>query len=574
MSRARLFALVPALAACAFGIARWSSSPAPAPRIAASATVAVEAPSDRKPSPARPATRQGVRARYRVSSDQRVLVNGKEEARIQLEGSWTTTSADAESAEARFAATKIALRGAQAPSAADMAAPVSLVMKDGVLGAMAFSDETPRAARGLLTGLATTFQHTDRPGASFRVEEEDLLGRYVATYTRSGENRMVRTRSRYTHLRDASGLSTVKALRMVPEERTELRFDEQGLVSAEVHVDNTFSMGESAAVIKTILSAKLHREDIEPVTLPPARTIEGEPISDHLDRTALTRSRDAARVGGAKAPELLAEARRVSHLDRKNPETQKHISVTSRRLSALSRLDDGAAVALADAIRSEPRDAAQVSLLAGSLASAGAPAATNALAKLLDEPLPPEARSAVVVNLGLSRAPTSESVNALSAALDQPGSAEAALALGTQAGKLGEDGGEDAVDLLLQRYEAATSDDERHVYLEALANSGSRKALPVMLAALRGASFELSRVAAYSLRFIPGDDVDDLLLALITSGSTVTIEAVRATAVRSPALWQPRLQAAKQQFQGQKRVVDAIDAVLARWGNLAAAPSP
>jgi hypothetical protein len=241
--------------------------------------------------------------------------------------------------------------------------------------------------------------------------------------------------------------------------------------------------------------------------------------------------------------------------------------VAVKRLSALARLDQGAATTFAEAIRNEPTDAAAVSLLAGALASANTPSATNALASLLDAELPPDARGAVLVNLGLAKAPTDESVAALSAALDKPQGGAAALALGSQASKLGDEGaGEDAVDLLLARYASATTDEERALYLESLANTGSRKALPVMVAALQGQSFALARVAAYDLRFIPGEDVDDILLSLIQAGSAVMVEAIRATALRSPALWQPRLEAAKAQFAGEKRVLDTIASVLGHWG--------
>jgi hypothetical protein len=568
MSRRPLLALAPVLVASALGLAAWSAH-RDAPRATSSVAAAAALPATAVG--ARPAAAEARRSRYRLSWEQHAFAGGREQAAVILDGLWTTTERAGAPSSAQLAATRIVGRGAAAPSAADLAAPVALGATDGVLDAMGFDAETPRAARALLTSLATALQHTDRPGPSWSVEEEDVLGRYVASYTRAAGGRVVRTRDRYTHLRGGAGLTAERAPGLSPVERSELRFDADGLASAHVTVRHAFSLGEGMPAVELTLVATLEREDVATVALPPAAGPDLSPLSDHADRAGITRLRDEARVAGAKAPELLAEARRVAHLDARPADGQRHRSVIVKRLAALARLDGGAAAAIAEGIRREPADLAAVSLLAGSLASANAPAATNALAGLLDDALPADTRGAVLVNLGLARVATGESVAALTSALDAPQGATAALALGTQAGKLGEDGaGTEAVDQLLARLAAATSDDERGLYLEALANTGSRQALPALQAALQDPSFALARLGAYGLRFIPGDDVDDLLLALLQGGSVVTVEAVKATAYRSAALWQPRLEAARAQFAGEKRVLDTIAAVLGRW----AAPAP
>jgi hypothetical protein len=54
---------------------------------------------------------------------------------------------------------------------------------------------------------------------------------------------------------------------------------------------------------------------------------------------------------------------------------------------------------------------------------------------------------------------------------------------------------------------------------------------------------------------------------LIQGGSTVVLEAIHAVAYRSPVVWKPRLEAAKPQFAGQKRALDAIQVVLSQWAN-------
>jgi hypothetical protein len=569
MSRRPLVLTAAAAATALLALFAWPSRPGHAP--AARAASAIEAASAAAPAggAAAPAARRAARARYRLSSTQRAVIDGREQASVVVEGTWTTTERADGRTEARFAATRIDVRGDKAPSAADVADPIELVSRDGVLAGIAFEGSTPRAARALLTGLATTFQSSERPGASWTVEEEDLLGRYVAEYQRSAD-RVTRRRGRYLALRGAGGLSADHARALVPSESTELRFDDHGLVSATVRIGSTMAIGKGKSALSMSLVATLVREAADDVPLVAGLSRDAAPISDHLDRAALARSRDEALVAGKDAPELLAEAARAAHLDRVQPDAGKERALALRRLSALVQLDGEAAGAIAGALRRDPRDGATASLLLGALSSADAPAATNALASLLeDDSLPPEARSLVLTHLALARTPTAESAAALTKALAGPSGAEAALALGAQARGLDDDGvGDDAIDQLLARYAQASDADEKRLDLLALANTGSRRVLPVMISAVRGNDFELARVATYGLRLIPGDDVDELLVTLIQGGSPEIMEAIQAAGYRSPAVWKPRLEAARGQFAGQKRVADALQAVLARWANL------
>ena len=149
--------------------------------------------------------------------------------------------------------------------------------------------------------------------------------------------------------------------------------------------------------------------------------------------------------------------------------------------------------------------------------------------------MPPSTRDQILMNLALAKAPTADSAAALADQLDGPQSSTAALALGAQAGTLGDDASGDAIDTLLERYADATTIADKILYLDALANTGSRRALPVMQDAIQqGESYPLACAGAFGLRRIPGDDVDDLLQALIQGGTVVIVQAIKATAYRSP----------------------------------------
>lgn len=565
MSRRKLVVAAAPIALSLLALALAPSRPS-APR--ASAPHAEEArPTQVAALPARPA----VRAQYRLSSVQRAIIDGREQASVQIEGTWTTIERAAGVTEARFAASRIEAVGEQAPSAADVAAPFELASVDGTLRAIAFPEATPRAGRALLTGLATTLQHTDRREQAWKVEEEDLFGTYVAEYERLGDGRVSRKRAAYTKLRGAAGLAPGASGELQASERTELSFDEKGLVAASVSVVFTMPIAKGRAPIRMVTEAKLAREEVQEIAWSAGLGLEAAPISDHVDRAGIARRRAETKVAGATAPELVAEVRRAAHLDAAKGDPFPARADARRRLTSLMALDDGAAKAAGDAIRRDPRDAASVALLTSALSAAETPSGANTLAALFeDASLPPEAKEQVLTALALSHAPTAESAAALTRALDQPRGERAALALGAQARALGDDGiGGDAVDELLQRYADATTPADKRAYLLALGNTGSPKALDVMLAAMRGSDFSLARLATRGLRLIPGDEVDDVLFALIEHGSPLMLDAIQAAGSRSPELWKPRLQAAATQFAEHDQVVDAIKSVLVRWTNLA-----
>lgn len=573
MSRRPLYLVVPALLACALGYLKLAPSTASAlaKTAATSAAVVEEAPREARPSAPRARVTQ---ARYRLVSEHRALVNGVESAKVMVQGAWITTPRTGDRTEVRLSADRITVTGDKAPLPGDVAAPFVMENRDGVLAALAFSDATPGKSRDFLAGLATLLQHSDRPGDTWTVEEEDLAGVYEAQYTRSGDT-VTRQRGRYTKMRGPSGLEAREGDALQSSEESRFTFDAKGLVRATVKLAQTSVIAKGMPTVEIRATATLVREDVAEVALEAGARLAPEAITTHVDHAAIARRRQEKLVAGAHASELIADARAAAHLDRKEPGVDRQRNTALRRLSALVQLEGDTAREIGQAIREDANDAESVRLLAGSLASAKSSDATGALASLLDAPLPDESRSIVLANLALARKPTAESAAALTSALDQPMGAQAALALGAEAARLGDDpASNDAVGTLLARYEAATTPAERRLYLEALGNTGSREALPVMLAAIQGGDYALARAGALGLRLIPGDDVDDALAVLIESASPVMFEALEAVGSRSPTLWKPRLVALEERFAGQKRVLEAIEALLTRWGNLSVPAKP
>lgn len=571
MSRRPLYLLAPAFLACALGYFAWPESSALGTNSTKEQAAQQTAPNHAQHESAqRPTNGVAQKARYKLTFEHRSTIDGKEAVVVETAGTWTTMERAGGDIEVQLSPTRIVIKGDQAPSNQDVADPFTLKMHDGGLLAVAFAEGTTDRAHNLLVSVATALQYTNRPGQTWTVEEQDLMGRYEATYNRVGQ-RVQRTRGAYTQLTSGNG-SQSDGNTLQSTEDSSFSFDDKGLVSATIKLDQKSALGQGLPTITMALRVKLERIESIEVALVAAPARATTAIAPRMDRASAEKNRRLSIVAGATMTELLEAARSAAHLGEDTPMRYREQAKVMRRLTALVELDPNAANELAAAIKKDPADLDAARLLTGALASAESPRATNALGSLLGEELPEETRSAVLMNLGLARMPTTESEAALTKALDGPLGNQAALALGNQAHTMGEENGAGAVDTLLGRYEAAKTSEERLAYIEALANTGSREVLPVMHAAITGNDFTAARAGALGLRLIPGDDVDDTIYGLIAQGSVLTLEAIKAASYRSPSMWEPRLEKVRTMYQEETRVVEAIQAVLAQWASRKVAP--
>jgi hypothetical protein len=527
------------------------------------------------------------RAHYRLAYEQRVTVPGQEPTIVHVEGEWIATPRRDGRTEVQLSPTTLDGPGKELPIAMELDAAAQLVTERGALVAIGFPERMPVRARKLLTGLATTFQYTAGAGASWAAAEEDLTGRYDATYRRSGAQggddtrveQIERGRARFTALRTEEGLSARSAEGATPAERTRFRVDADGVVGAAVELDVSFALGPGLEPVRMALRASLERESIELVPAPVGEVLAAAPISGFADFEGARRNADRSAVAGATLDELLVEAKRAAGIagrDGGQPRAQ-----ALARLAALIRLEPEAAEEIAAQIHNAPEDLAEVRVLAGALASSRVAAGTDALARLLERgaggaagepgaelPLPADARGAIVGALSLASPVTSASLRALSAGLDQPHGDQAALGLGTHGRKAREQdpaAANAAVELLLARHAGARDPGARRLYLESLGNAGSEKALPVLRAAMQGGDRSLAMAATFSLRFVPGADTDALLEQAMTRPATA-LSAIRAAGYRDPARFRALLYTAQEQYAGNDAIQGEIRAILRRWG--------
>jgi hypothetical protein len=317
--------------------------------------------------------------------------------------------------------------------------------------------------------------------------------------------------------------------------------------------------------VQLVLHASLDRASIEHVVPPGGDAFVAAPIASYADFEGARRNADLSLVNGASMADLLVELKQAAAIaGREGGNARAQVMA---RLAALIRLDPEVAEEVAQHVRDHAGELDETKVLLGALASTRIAAGTNALAGLMGDELPDPARAAVVGALSFSSPPTDASLKALSAGIEQPHGDQSALGLGTHGRKLrAQDpaGADAATDLLLQHHARAATDNERRLYLEALGNNGAPRALPILRTAIAGDNRKLAAAAAFSLRYVPGAEVDTLLEQSIARPE-VALAAIRAAGYRDAAHWRPLLIAAQEQYAGNDGIQGEIRAILRRW---------
>lgn len=510
------------------------------------------------------AVRRATRTTYALDYRRDLVVSGRAIEPLTIRGTWAVEPVD------REAVVEVTLEGAALggpgvlPEAEALALPFQLRVAGGKLSALAFDPALQAEARDLIATVATAVQLTEGEGASWTAVEEDLNGRYEATYEREPGGGLVRTR-RYTALRTPAGWNEKQAAAVRVEGDTRFELDAAGVVRATVAERVTIALDDQRGAAEARIEATLVRDDMRTVAPRPGADLAFGPIA--LAATPMSRGDvDAQLLGDHDLDSLLAAFSELEGLPARGPAAGKWRATQLLRLRALLRQSPEAAPdvarAFAERAGGDPRE---LSILAQSLAEAGTPESRDALLDLAVAELPAGARERVVLALGRLDEPTAETAGAIARSLDdrELGSVPA-LALGSAAGKLAGSDAEaagGAVDELLTRYAEASSYDERRLYLQALANSGDPRAMEALRAALVGGDPRLAEVAAFGLRFMPGPDADTLLAGLLAGpGLTrVRVEAVRAIGFRDLQVWRPLLERAR-----DREEVDAVRQAIER----------
>ncbi|APR76606.1 Hypothetical protein A7982_01953 [Minicystis rosea] len=551
-----------------------STSAAPAPLAATLAATPVSTAASARTGSPRAGARM-LERRYALDYRHTLSVDGQAQIPLRVRGTWTTaTSLDRDDDRIGVVLSDAELSGMVGTlSGRDLQEPFEIAKgEQGSLSRLGFSPETPIAVRGHLGTLASALWYSPGEGARWTVEEQDRTGRYWAVYARRGANEVVRTRARFTAVRGPTGLDPAEAKAFSATGETRFLFDAEGLCEVVVDERITMRMGDGLPTLVAHVEATLRRIESREVAHRRGDPLPLEELRAHGQADDSSKHDvDRERLGGASTKEVLDKLGAVAGLPQQSKAESRWRTDAFLTTRALLRVKPEATAEVEKAFRDHAAgDPRVVSLLAGALGEAGTPQANAALIDLLSSDLPTMARHNVAGAMAMSEAPTAASVEALKDAMSDPEIGHtSALALGAQARTLATGDRElsgSAVAELIQRYEAATTRDERLVYLNALANSGAPEALPIMRAALASGDSRLAQSAAYGLRFIPGSEADELLAGLLRGDASqaLKVQAIEAIGFRDPKVWKTRLVEARAQ-QASNLVREAIDSVLSHW---------
>lgn len=547
-----LMILVAASAALAATVAALLADVTPTPTTHASRVA--EVPATRRASVVGPAAHRTTR--YTLELSQAATSGGRALPMETIEAEWL-----AERLDDRLRVRLADIRTSEAHPLADLRRTRMEIGfgADGTRQTIGFDAETTPTQREHLTLLATLFVPSLQDASDWTVEVSDATARFRAAYTRDGDG-IERHIERFLAMHTDRGPDRQMAERLSVRGGTRYTLDGDALVRADVHRALHFRPEGGRHHVRVLHQGSLVR--VGEATGSALARLVLRPIGPQADLRADARAHDRALLADASVGELIDDLDAVVGENQFDEIVRGQRHRTLRRLTALLRIDPSQTPAIVDALHARRERGPAVAMLAGALAQAGHAEATAGLVELLEAELPAGARRSVTAGLALTDAPTVESLGVLGGQMHTDDGA--ALAAAAQAGKLMDEAPDEAaevIDALVARYHDATAVDERRLCVLALANTGDRRALPVMQAEIAHGD---TATATYGLRFIPGGDVDALLAAALTADDLIFDAALRAIAHRDAAVWREPLRALRTDVRSDRRAT--IDATLAILG--------
>ena len=430
---------------------------------------------------------------------------------------------------------------------------------------LAFLPGTSEAAQAVLKILVLQGHPTAPPAGADRwtALESDGTGIFEARYERLGAG-FERHKRAYVQV---FGEGVTPAEVRVGG-RMSGRFDAGGELEhlrSEDRLVSALGEGLPEVTARLSLSLRLLGSEVADVGALAARLDAARPAAlvPEAAGAAAQRQLDEDLLLGAGYPEIVAEL--TEGLAASDRETRAHAASRAvRRLGAAVRLDAQVAEQIAARALDPATPVAEVDALAGGLASANTPGATQALQRLLESERV-EVRDHAAVALALTDAVSPETVAALAEAAHDPDEGvrtSALLAMGAAGRHVGSPGAEvDPVGELLSRFEASRDPGERLLLLEALANSGDARLLELCTRILESADAYLWTAAVFGLRFVKAEGADALLVRLLAHPlAELRLAAVQAVGFRDLAAWRaPLLE--RLRVEEDQRVKEALQSL-------------
>ncbi len=526
-------------------LAVWLLSPNPAaPAVSLAPLPRPVANTAAPPTP--PPAKKGRAASYYFHFTQQLQVAQNPPTQLELRGTWTEAEL-AQEAETTWAIGFIA-QGAQGyiPALGELSEPFFVTLdRRGRPESIAFTPQTTARARRLAKILVAHTRATRPEGGaqSWSALEMDATGIYQAEYRAQDSRRWLREKNRYAQLFGAAREVEIQG-------QTEFTWGADHLLEQLKSDEKVFNrLAKSHTTATAQIQVRLQRQPEAPSAdlgqlMRLYRSAQKESLVPGADRAEARRRTDEDIVQGASYDDLLEDLR-VALGDPDLTQKQDSAALVMRKLSALLRLQPELAADVGQQILAPQTTLDEANVLAGSLASAPHPAAVRALEKVVAEAPDGAFKTQALMSLALNAAVDEKTVDILKTTAQEAEPAvknSALLALGAAGRHLGQ--GSQVVEELIAQYQAATNPEEKQLFLDALANSGDARILPLLQAALVGGDLEQMVQAAYGARFVAGPQADIFLQNILAEHplAPVRLAALRAVGFRDLNFWRPTLE--------------------------------
>ncbi len=392
------------------------------------------------------------------------------------------------------------------------------------------------------------------PGSDvWETNEEDSTGRYLARYRREYPLQINKSKLRYTHLAIDTGpgaepgsagqrpvvgeglqpvgggiaveVDTRATITLAPEDLWLASLTSEEKLTVEAGLDMAIpssharvelrlvERGTDPSVVGSFAARKTSLFSL-PLASPQLARPE-DPREPHRRALAGRSLKDFVRILRA----LPKETRDKGDRSEKDKAREDAWRDAAQGLHALFVLEPAAALGMPDLVRHKSPGSDVPSLILGALSAATTRESLHALVEIMaDTRLALEVRRDAVESLNAAEAPTEESVSALwklSRGRDAELRSSVVYALGSVAGHLLQSGDAPAANALVedlcQALSAARGGKAQTMWIGALGNTRSPRALPSLQAFVTDPSTEVRSAATTGLRFMPAPEAERLL---------------------------------------------------------------
>lgn len=427
------------------------------------------------------------------------------------------------------------------PDVATLATPFFVVMgESGAITGWYFPRSMPGESRRQLRSIVSGMQWVRGEGATWDSPELDEAGQYMGRYQLDGTS-VTKSKLHYDLVRTPQGLvpaATIGKYELGGATHLVVGSTEGGWpasVDEDLTTTVTFQGGRLTLGAKMRARLVSSGEDRQYLGSFEVARPSFDPDTDALaeDAALALRNADRGLVQGASFGGLVGDYEASTE--------HKGRARAVARLGALMRTSPESVREARARLLAKDTKEATGRALASALGAAGTKEAQRALADALaSKDVPPSVKNDAAISLGLTENPTAEARTALKGAMSQSSdvSQTAALALGNMAGSLAKEGQDatDIVDDLLAKLAAATTAEQKVLFLDALGNTGDARALPAIRAHLAEGDAAVRVAATAALRFQKADEVDAALALMVRDPEVLVRRAALSAMAQRPVL--------------------------------------